>query len=46
MDCRVKPGNDEMEIRSRDASAPEVCQPPQQQSSFDSLPSPRKIMRR
>ncbi len=26
-------------------SAPEVCQPPQRQSPFDSLPSPRMIMR-
>jgi hypothetical protein len=25
MDCRVKPGNDEIKIRSRDASAPELC---------------------
>jgi hypothetical protein len=25
MDCRVKPGNDEIEDRSRDASAPEFC---------------------
>jgi hypothetical protein len=25
MDCRVKPGNDDMEKRSRDASAPESC---------------------
>jgi hypothetical protein len=25
MDCRVKPGNDDMESRSRDAIAPELC---------------------
>jgi hypothetical protein len=25
MDCRVKPGKDEIKNRSRDASAPEFC---------------------
>jgi len=25
MDCRVKPGNDEIKMRSRDAPAPEFC---------------------
>ena len=26
MDCRIKSGNDDMKIRSRDAGAPELCQ--------------------
>jgi hypothetical protein len=26
MDCRIKSGNDDMKIRSRDACAPELCQ--------------------
>jgi hypothetical protein len=28
MDCRVKPGNDDVKNRSRGAHAPELCSPP------------------
>jgi hypothetical protein len=34
MDCRVKPGNDDVRDRSRDAYASEACLPPRPKRRF------------
>jgi hypothetical protein len=44
MDCRVKPGNDDKESRSRDARAPELCLPPRTEK--DSPPATKREAKR
>jgi hypothetical protein len=45
MDCRVKPGNDDVRDHSRDANAPGSCQPPPSHEE-KSAPTKREAKRR